>query len=994
MKTLGAGLVALAVAVAAGPLAAQPSAPLAKTAAAKAAERDLWSPGEARYIREWRVRATTDAAPDEATLAPGADWRPYTPWSDVADLSGPAGGAGSAEARKYAYASATVRRTEAGPAEIAVGATVPVKVWVNGRPAGEASGARALVRDANRWPVRLNAGENRILIRSENLGEPWLMTARILAPNQPVAATERLAPALSEDSAGRLHVHTDVLKRTTPVTVTIVAPGGQRVGSASGSRGAVLPFDAAAWPDGPYDIRVAGQDAFGRPTAAYIAWHKGDPAAAARRLLARAEVLEGEHASSGHWRMLRDMLVDRAGADLSRLSAQRDAVQSILMEAAELELGPSAAARPSGFVRLAWVDPVDNSTQFCRVYLPADYDPARRWPTVVNLHGYNPDNPPYVGFWSVDVRHDATAEKWGVIWIEAHGRANSQYVGIGEADVLRCLDEARRRLSVDDERTYLTGESMGGSGTWLIGSRNADRFAAIAPIFGGWDYRITSGPGYTDPSWGRPMDLWSGEAGSSFAGAEQLANTPVFIHHGDADAAVPVAFSRHIVQLMQRWGYDVRYREYPGWIHEDLNYRDETVAWMLKHRRPSAPPKVRIRSTDLEAAKAHWVRVDAAAAPMTMIEADAEMVEPGLLRLDTRNVAAVTLTPPASLLAGAPLRVVWNGEPHELRLEQGAATLTAKDAPKGPLMKRAGLSGGLSDVFTTPFVVVVGTSSPDPQMRRLIRERAERLAGLWRSWQHQPVRMIDDTALTPELERSLSLVLVGGPAENRVARRLAARLPLKVDRDSVTVDGRRFAVSDGLVEMVRPSPLASDRYVMVVAATSAGGMWLWSPDVYWHPIFGYPGRRHDWIVRDGRAPRTPDGLSEDRGWIASGVFDQTWRRDDRWTFLGDETLRGQARLRRMPPRDLIVPATALDAVAGRYELQPGIVIGFRREGSTLFVDPPNGPDIPLEAESATRFTTAGGDGVADFVLGPEGRASQVSLDFAQGVATLRRLPDS
>ena len=56
--------------------------------------------------------------------------------------------------------------------------------------------------------------------------------------------------------------------------------------------------------------------------------------------------------------------------------------------------------------------------QFCRAYLPAHYDPAKQWPMMVYLHGYNGQNPPYVGWWSVDMRHHDMAERHDVIVIE------------------------------------------------------------------------------------------------------------------------------------------------------------------------------------------------------------------------------------------------------------------------------------------------------------------------------------------------------------------------------------------------------------------------------------------------------------------------------------------------------------------------------------------------------------------------------------------------
>ena len=55
------------------------------------------------------------------------------------------------------------------------------------------------------------------------------------------------------------------------------------------------------------------------------------------------------------------------------------------------------------------------------------------------------------------------------------------------------MAEARKLFSVDDNRVYLTGESMGGWGTWNVATRHPELFAAIAPVFGGVDYHSTDG---------------------------------------------------------------------------------------------------------------------------------------------------------------------------------------------------------------------------------------------------------------------------------------------------------------------------------------------------------------------------------------------------------------------------------------------------------------------------------------------------------------------
>ncbi|MCI0341259.1 MAG: hypothetical protein L0216_08930 [Planctomycetales bacterium] len=54
-----------------------------------------------------------------------------------------------------------------------------------------------------------------------------------------------------------------------------------------------------------------------------------------------------------------------------------------------------------------------------------------------------------------------------------------------ERYVLALLEEAKRSFDVDTNRVYLAGHSMGGYGTWSIGCRHADRFAALAEGAGG-----------------------------------------------------------------------------------------------------------------------------------------------------------------------------------------------------------------------------------------------------------------------------------------------------------------------------------------------------------------------------------------------------------------------------------------------------------------------------------------------------------------------------
>jgi dienelactone hydrolase len=928
--------------------------------------RAPWSRGGERFQRQWMMLgplpATASIEPPAAPPAAGgaipdgpARWTPFTSWNNVVDLGEALGTFGPGPAAAYAHA--TVARERAGEAVLSVGNDGGIRIWANGALVHERPGPRSFAPDEDQIPVRLVQGENRLLFRLESAQAPWRFSFRVLETGGQPVRREEVSPAIVETAPGELAVRTHFAGAPgePPVRVEVIGAGGRRMAEAEAPRGEVVRFSPAAWPDGAYELRCTTRTPWGRAFTKHLPWYKGDALAAARRL-AEAAPRAGDDPRGDTLRMLAEMVLDRLGGSLDGARPQ-DAwkVHSPLLEAEELELsraGGPGPVRPFGFVRIAYRDEVDGSPQFCRTYLPPDYDASRPAPLVVYLHGYNPPNPPYTRWWLVDQRHDATADRHGVIYLEPHGRGNTQYAGIGERDVLRCLAEARRLLAVDEERVYLLGESMGGHGVWRIASRHPQLFAAAAPVYGGWDWRLTpeAPPAAAERT---ELEAFRLEVQSSFSGAEALLNVPLFVHHGDRDLAVNVEHSRHAVRMLQRWGYDVRYEEHVGWAHENLDARDRIVEWMLGKRRVSAPRRVRLRAGDLLGADIHWVRVEAREAPFQLMEVDAEVTAPGVIRLDTRNVTAVALTPPASLgPASGPWRVVWNGQSYPLALRDGVARLSSS-TKAGPLRKRAGLEGPLSEIVTTPFAVVMGTASADPLMRQRCREKAEAFVQLWRTWQRQPARLLRDDEITPDQEKRYSLLLVGGPDANLVTRRTAAKLPLQVEKDAITVDGRRLAVTDAVVQMIHPSPFHPDRYVVVVAATSADGMYFWKPAL-WNLVFGYAASAWDWSVQDGRRAIVSGGGLEEKGWVAAGMFDGQWRRDDRHTLLGDADLRARSPLRRAPRPAAARPAE-LEAFVGRYQLAPGFVVAVAQKDGRLILEMPSWPPIELLPESETEF---------------------------------------
>ena len=66
-----------------------------------------------------------------------------------------------------------------------------------------------------------------------------------------------------------------------------------------------------------------------------------------------------------------------------------------------------------------------------------------------------------------------------------------------------------QKYRIDTNRVYLTGESLGGSGTWFLAAKYPDKFAAIAPMSG-----FTSHMDFIDNS------------------IDKLMNIPIWAFHG------------------------------------------------------------------------------------------------------------------------------------------------------------------------------------------------------------------------------------------------------------------------------------------------------------------------------------------------------------------------------------------------------------------------------------------------------------------------------
>jgi predicted peptidase len=127
---------------------------------------------------------------------------------------------------------------------------------------------------------------------------------------------------------------------------------------------------------------------------------------------------------------------------------------------------------------------------------------------------------------------------------------------------MELLESLAREFHIDPRRRYVTGQSMGGFGTWAILRLYPDYFAAAVPICGG----------------GTPSAV------------KQPWTTPVWAFHGTADRIVPVTHTREMFAAVRRAGGTPLYTEFQEADHaataERAYCEPELISWLFRQQRP------------------------------------------------------------------------------------------------------------------------------------------------------------------------------------------------------------------------------------------------------------------------------------------------------------------------------------------------------------------------------------------------------------------------
>ena len=151
------------------------------------------------------------------------------------------------------------------------------------------------------------------------------------------------------------------------------------------------------------------------------------------------------------------------------------------------------------------------------------------------------------------VNYDLSQEAQGIVKI-------NDGLGEGAQLALEIVDALCREFSIDERRIYVTGQSMGGAGTWHMIAARPKLFAAAVACC----------------------------AAQTAEDAVASLGTRLWNFHGVADQTVPVKLSRDRIAALQKAGGRPLYTEYAGADHNvwEWAYTEPSlVMWVFDQRR-------------------------------------------------------------------------------------------------------------------------------------------------------------------------------------------------------------------------------------------------------------------------------------------------------------------------------------------------------------------------------------------------------------------------
>jgi len=199
-------------------------------------------------------------------------------------------------------------------------------------------------------------------------------------------------------------------------------------------------------------------------------------------------------------------------------------------------------------------------------YTPKEYngDTLKKWPLIIYLHGGSSRGTDTIKLYCCGIPDQIWKKReFPFIIVAPQCPINQRWSTDNWFE--NFYDEITTKYRIDTNKVYLTGVSLGGSGTWYLSIKFPDKFAAIAPM-----------SGFT-----RHMDY-------IIKNTDKLIDIPIWAFHGKIDKVVEFEDTEWMINRLKEKNKDLKFTVEPDvghWIDWLVYPNQELYDWFLKYDR-------------------------------------------------------------------------------------------------------------------------------------------------------------------------------------------------------------------------------------------------------------------------------------------------------------------------------------------------------------------------------------------------------------------------
>jgi fermentation-respiration switch protein FrsA (DUF1100 family) len=489
-----------------------------------------------------------------------------------------------------------------------------------------------------------------------------------------------------------------------------------------------------------------------------------------------------------------------------------------------------------------FVSGIDGSVQYFSVVPSTSNEPKQAF--VLSVHGA-----------SVEATNQARAYKQKD-WAHIVAPTNRRPFGFnweewGRLDALEVLEEGRKLFDTDLQKTYLTGHSMGGHGTWFLGATYPDKWAAIAPAAGYPDiigYRRTG----TDTAMLAKPHFQMVERGA-LAGRvlnimRNYIQSGVYVLHGGADEVVPVVQARMMRENLGKFHDNFTYYEYPGGSHW---YGDHCMDWppLFNFLKQNTIPLAKdVKNIEFHTASPgvsasnYWITINQQDKSYLNSIANLRIANDTIFA-QLQNVECITIHLSMLDLVSAP---VINIEEQNIFPNTTDDIILKKVNGKWRVVNALNLAekypqryGGFKLAFINNVVLVYATKGTDEE-NEWYRNKARYDAEAFLYKANGSFDVIPDVDFSPEKFKDRNVIIYGNSNNNKAWNMMLNHCPVQVSNNRIVFGKKVMEGEDLGTYFIYPRNDSQIASIGVVAGTGYSGMNATFANDYFSGITGFP----------------------------------------------------------------------------------------------------------------------------------------------------------